>query len=91
MGDLLDARGKAFFSGPLYLYQFYNENVCLNILYLAQRDEYYGYITENCTTDQLYIRNGTEVLEQFAYELPLLAQDIKDRLLRGDEVFGYRI
>ncbi len=88
LGDLLDARGKVFFSGPLYLYQFYNENVCLNILYLAQRDEHYGYITEKHTTDQMYIRNGTEVLERFGYQLPLLAQEIKDRLLRGDELFG---
>ena len=58
LGDWLDRNGKPLFSGPLYVYQFYTEKVCLNLLYLVQRDEYYGYLTEKQRNDQLYIRKG---------------------------------
>ena len=91
LGDWLDRNGKPLFSGPLYVYQFYTEKVCLNLLYLVQRDEYYGYLTEKQRNDQLYIRKGTEILAPFGYELPSLAQAVEESLRVENKLLDHSI
>ena len=91
LGDWLDRNGKFFFSGPLYVYQFYTEKVCLNLLYLVQRDEYYGYLTEKQRNDQLYIRKGKDILEPFGYELPSLAQAVEESLRVENKLLDHSI
>ena len=45
----------------------YNENVCINILYLVQRQDYEIYITDLYKNDQVYIRSGARVSDEFMY------------------------
>ena len=86
-----DKNGKFFFHGPLNLYQFYNENACINILHLVQRDDYNVYITDKKSTDQTYIRNGVEVPYKLAYDPALLAKEIEQSVLNCGEIFGHKI
>ena len=91
LGDAIDKGGKFFFCGPLNAYQFYNENVCIHILHLVQRDDYDVYITDKKSVDQVYIRNGIEVPSRFAYHFPLLAREVKESVLNCGKVFGHSI
>lgn len=91
LGDARDQSGKFFFHGPLNVYQIYNDNVCINILHLVQRDDYNVYITDRKSIDQVYIRSGIEVPSHLAYDFPLLAREIRESVLDCGEVFGYKI
>ena len=91
LGDLVDENGKLIFYGPLNAYQFYNENICINILYLAQRNDYSIYLTNEKKADQIYIRSGTEVPSNLAYDLPLFAVIVKESILNKKELFGHKI
>ena len=91
LGNAVDKNGKFVFYGPLTAYQFYNSNVCINILHLVQRDDYNIFITDEKSTDQVYIQNGTEVSSHLAYNLPLFAKEIEESVLNGGELYGYRI
>ena len=73
LGDAEDDRGEFFFYGPLKSYHLYNNHVCINILYLVQRQDFDIYITDGYRADQVYIRNGTEIQSYLAYNLPLFA------------------
>lgn len=86
-----DKNGKFFFCGPLNLYQFYNENVCINILHLVQRDDCNVYVTDQKSKDQMYIRSGYELPARLAYDSALLAKEIKQSVLNRGEIFGYKI
>ena len=46
LGDAVDQNGEFFFYGPLDAYCIYNERICINVLYLVQRQEYDIYITD---------------------------------------------
>ena len=78
------------FYGPLNAYQFYNENLCINILHLVQRDDYSVYITNKKSADQLFIINGNEIPSDLAYNLPLLAEEFKKAVTNHNVLYGYR-
>ena len=90
LGNAVDKNGKFFFYGPLNAYQFYNENVCINILHLVQRDDYNVYITDQKSVDQVYIRNGTEISSELAYNFSLFAEEVKQAVLKHSEWNGYK-
>ena len=91
LGNAVDKSGKFIFYGPLNAYQFYNENLCINILHLVQRDGYNVYITDKKSADQVFIKNGTEIPSVLAYNLPLFAEEVKKSLLNCGELYGYKI
>ena len=70
LGKLVDKSGKIIFYGPLYAYQLYNENLCINIVKLVQRGDYDIYITEKASDDQHYIFDGIHLPSNLAYDLP---------------------
>ena len=90
LGDAVDKNGKFSFCGPLNAYQFHNDNICISILHLEQRDDYNVYITDRQSTDQVYLLNSTEIPSRLAYDLPALAEEIKDAIARRD-LFGHPI
>ena len=90
LGNAVDKNGKFLFYGPLNAYQFYNENVCINILHLVQRDDYNVYITNQKSVDQVLIQNGTEVPSELAYNLSTLAEEVKQAVLNRSEWNGYK-
>ena len=90
LGNAVDKNGTFIFYGPLNAYQFYNENLCINILHLVQRDEYNVYITDKKSADQVFIKNGTEIPSELAYNLPLLAVEVKQAVLNRLKWHGYR-
>ena len=90
LGNAVDKNGKFFFYGPLNAYQFYNENVCINILHLVQRDDYNVYITDQKSVNQVYIRNGTEISSELAYNFSLFAEEVKQAVLKHSEWNGYK-
>ena len=90
LGNAVDKNGKFFFYGPLNAYQFYNENVCINILHLVQRDDYNVYITDQKSVNQVYIRNGTEIPSELAYNFSLFAEEVKQAVLKHSEWNGYK-
>ena len=90
LGNAVDKSGKFEFYGPLNAYQFYNENLCINILHLVQRDDYNVYITDKKSTDQVFIINGIEIPSELAYNLPLLAEEVKQAVINHYEWHGYR-
>lgn len=91
LGNATDKRGRFSFYGPLYAYQFYNDGACINILYLVQRQEYDVYVTAEKSANQIYIRNGTEIPSELAYNLPLLAKKINDSILNNTEFYGRKL
>ena len=91
LGNAVDKNGKFIFYGPLNAYQFYNENLCINILHLVQRDDYNVYITDKKSTDQVFIINGIEIPSELAYNLPLLAKEIEESILNYGTLYGYNI
>ena len=91
LGNAVDKDGKFFFYGPLNAYQFYNKEICISILHLAQRDDYNVYITDKKSDDQVYIKNGIEMPSYLAYDLPLFAKEIKESILNYGELYGYKI
>ena len=42
---MTDDEGKLIFYGPLVCYSFSNENICINFMYLFQRQDWYIIIT----------------------------------------------
>ena len=90
LGNAVDKSGTIVFYGPLNAYQFYNENLCINILHLVQRDDYNVYITDKKSADQVFIKNGTEIPSEFAYNLPLLAEEVKQAVINHLEWHGYK-
>ena len=90
LGDAVDKSGKFEFYGPLNAYQFYNENLCINILHLVQRDDYNVYITDKKSADQVFIKNGTEIPSELANNLPSLADEVKQAVLNRLKWHGYR-
>ena len=91
LGDLVDKNGKLIFYGPLYAYQIYNDNLCINIVNLVQRADYDIYITEKQSVDQHYIFDGMSLPSHLAYDLPLFARQIKTELLNSKTIFGKHI
>lgn len=89
LGNLVDANGKLIFYGPLNAYCIYNSDVCINILHLVQRDDYWIRITQECKSDQTYIRNGTPVSDIFAYHLDQFALEIRKSIESANEIYGY--
>lgn len=90
LGNAVDKSGKFIFYGPLNAYQFYNENFCINILHLVQRDDYNVYITDIKSADQVFIINGIEVSSELAYNLPLFAEEVKKAVTNHSVLYGYR-
>lgn len=90
LGNAVDKNGNFIYYGPLNAYQFYRENICISILHLVQRDDYNVYLSDKKSVDQLFIINGTEVPSELAYNLPLLAKEIKQAVLNHSEFYGYR-
>ncbi len=89
--NLVDKNGKIIFYGPLYAYQIYNDNLCVNIVNLVQRADYDIYITERQSVDQHYIFGGMSLPSHLAYDLPLFASQIKTELLNSKTIFGRQI
>ena len=90
LGNAVDKNGKFIFYGPLNAYQFYNENLCINILHLVQRDDYNVYITDKKSANQVFIKNGTEIPSELAYNLSSLADEVKQAVLNRLKWHGYR-
>ena len=88
LGNLVDKSGKIIFYGPLYAYQIFNNNLCINIVNLVQRGDYDIYITEKQTFDQHYIFDGLKLPSKLAYDLPLFSNQIKTELLSCKTIFG---
>lgn len=91
LGNLVNKNGKLIFYGPLNAYQIYNDNLCMNIVNLVQRGDYDIYITDKPSTDQHYIFDGVRLPSRFAYDLPLLASEIKTELSNSKTIFGETI
>ena len=90
LGNAVDKSGNFIFYGPLNAYQFYNENLCINVLHLVQRDDYNVYITDIKSTDQDFIINGIQVSSELAYNLPLFAEEVKKAVTNHSVLCGYR-
>lgn len=88
LGNAVDKDGRFFFYGPLNAYQLYNDNICINILYLVQRQDYDVYITDKYCRDQKYIRNGLEIPSYLAYDLPRFACEVRAELQSSKTIFG---
>ena len=88
LGNLVDKDGNLIFYGPLYAYQIFNNNLCINIVNLVQRGDYDIYITEKQTFDQHYIFDGLKLPSKLAYDLPLFSNQIKTELLSCKTIFG---
>ena len=88
LGNLIDDDGELVFYGPLICYYFYNENICLNFMYLVQRQDWYISITKKVSNDQIYISKGYKVEEQYCYNFGLLAAVIKSDIIENNEIFG---
>ena len=88
LGNLVDKNGKLIFYGPLYAYQIYNNNICINIVNLVQRGDYDIYITENRSTDQHYIFDGLHLPSYLAYHRQIFANEIKNELTNSKTIFG---
>ena len=91
LGNLVDENDKIIFCGPLDVYQLYNDNLCINIVILVQRNDRDVYITEKQSANQHYIFDGMHLQSNLAYDLPLLASQIKSELLSSKTVFGKSI
>lgn len=91
LGNAVNKEGKFFFYGPLYCYSIYNPNICVNILYLVQRQEFDIYITKEFCKDQVYIRNGICGLDQHACDLTLFARDINKSIKETGKIYGQKI
>ena len=91
LGNAIDENGKFFFYGPVYCYYIYNDDVCINILNLVQRQDYNIYITKNKSDDQTYIRKGVPVEGEYAYNIGLFATYIKASIESTGEIYGFKI
>lgn len=91
LGNLVDKKGKLLSYGPLDAYQLYNDNLCINIVILVQRQDWGVYITEKQSLDQHYIFDGIHLPSNLAYDIPLLASTIKSELLNSKTIFGNSI
>ncbi len=91
LGNAVDENGKLWFYGPYNCYYFYNENICINILNLAQRQDWYIYITKDVLSDQNQIEKGTEIPSKYCYNLELLATEIKNEIETHNTIFGFKI
>lgn len=91
LGDAVDRDGKFFFYGPLKAYCIYNESVCINILYLEQRQDYEIFITDSYKNDQVYIRSGTQIDDFFAYHLDRYADEVRASVAERGEICGRKI
>ena len=91
LGDAVDENCKLLFYGPLTAYQFHNDHVCMTITHLVQRDDFCVYITEQKSTDQVYLQKGTVVPSRLAYNFPALAVEIKSLISECGEIFGHSI
>ena len=72
-------------------YHIYNDNVCINILFLVQREDYSIFITDSYKKDQVYIRKGTMIPWRLAYDLPAFADEIKLSVEKYREIYGRKI
>lgn len=91
LGDAVDQNGEFFFYGPLDAYCIYNERLCINVLYLVQRQEYDIYITDAYKADQIYIRNGIQVSNCQAYDLSSFAAEVKNSVVNSGEIYGCKM
>ncbi|MBR6777605.1 MAG: hypothetical protein IKM27_07650 [Clostridia bacterium] len=95
LGNAVDRNGKFFFYGPLNAYFIYNDDVCINMLYLMQRREWSVYFTEQYKEDQLYIINGTAVPEylyahNYEGDFRPFAAVIRSEIASVGSIFGYK-
>ena len=88
LGDMRDENGKLWFYGPFNCYSFYNDNLCINLMNLVQRQDWYIRITKELSDDQIYIRKGQKVEEKYCYNFGLLAAVIKSDIVQNNEIFG---
>ena len=79
------------FYGPFNCYSFYRNGICINILNLVQRQDWYITITKEFSEDQNYIKSGQEIDSYYAYHLELLAAKIREDLELNGEVFGNKV
>ena len=91
LGDMRDENGKLWFYGPFNCYSFYNENVCINFMNLVQRQDWYITITKELSNDQIYIRKGQKIGDEYEYNWELLASVIKNDIENNGKVFGNSI
>ena len=91
LGDLVNENGKRIFYGPYNAYQIYNDRVCINIMYLVQRDDKEIYITEKQSDDQNYIHRGLQIPTYLAYDLNTFAAQIKSEVLNKKMICGMSI
>lgn len=92
LGNAVDKSGKFFFYGPVYCYSIYNENICLNIINLVQRQEYDLYVTREYRADQVYIRNGVYGYPAYnADNFAVLAEQVKQAIETSGEICGIKV
>ena len=91
LGNLVDKEGNLIFYGPLYAYQIYNDNLCINIVNLVQRQDYDIYITKKPENDQHHIFKGFRLSSYLAYHLQEFAIEIKSELLNSGTICGKKI
>ena len=91
LGNLVDKNGKILFYGPLYAYQIYNDNLCINIVNLVQVGDFDICITEEKSVDQHYIFDGLKLPSYLAYDLRLFAIQVRTELLNSKTIFGKNI
>ena len=89
LGDAVDRNGEFFFYGPVYDYLLYKENICLHILFLAQRGELDFFLTEQPLADQPYIRRGKDIGAKYGYSISVLSRALCQELEEKGTAFGF--
>lgn len=89
LGDAVDRNGEFFFYGPVYDYLLYKENICLHILFLAQRGELDFFLTEQPLADQPYIRGGKDIGAKYGYSISVLSRALCQELEEKGTAFGF--
>lgn len=89
LGNYVDENGKLLFYGPYTAYSFYSDSICLNILYLEQREDYNVTITNTYQADAKYLQNGTPVSDYYAYHLDEFADRIREAMMHNEALSAF--
>ncbi len=90
LGDAYDAEGRFFFYGPVYAHSIYNNDICINVLNLVQRQDYDLFITDKYLSNQVYIRQGKHIAD-WNMNLADLSDTIRQSLLKDGTIFCCKI
>lgn len=88
---LLDENGRFWFYGPVYVYCFYRDNICINIVELVQRQDLWIKITDECRKDIRYIEGGLADKKNNIYNLEQYAAALRSEASTKRTIYGIKI